>query len=140
MSLSLVRPYFRTRLDGLGYEEWDDGFDFQNIPESIIDGSYHLTTGEITRINTDHQVTYLSYPVFVRLYFDGFRNPKEAIDEAVEQGETIISDIISIANSNAQGIKDVQFDSMEPAPKGITNDNIILLDMAFSARVVIDRR
>ena len=135
-----MRPYFRTRLDGLGYEEWPDGFDFENIPETVIDKSYHLEVGNISTARVDQTMNDINYPIAVRIYLKGFRDPAEAIDEAVSQGEAIICDVTKVVNANAQGIKDVRFESFQPIAKSDNNDNIILLDMAFVAKVILDRR
>lgn len=140
MSLTEVRPYFRTRLDALGYEEWTDGFDFEQVPETILDRSYHLTVGSMSLINSDHTVINMSYPILVRIYLKGFRDPAEAIDDAIEAGEAIICDITSVTNGMQQGIKDVTFNSFDILPKNANNDNIALLDFSFTARVLFDRR
>lgn len=140
MSLTLVRPYFRTRLDSLGYNEWTDGFDFENIPETILDGAYHLEIGTLSSIGVEHTMIDMEYPLTVRLYLKGFRDPASAIDESISQGEAIVCDITKIVNANQQGIKGVEFSTMQPIPKSDNNDNIILLEMEFTARVIIDRR
>lgn len=140
MSLTLVRPYFRTRLNALGYEEWPDGFDYEQIPETVIDESYHLTVGPISLVNTTHTVNEFSYPILLRVYLKGFRDPAAAIDDAVERGEAIICDVTKITNATQQGIKDVVFGSFEPVPKASTNDNIVLMDFSFTAKVILDRR
>lgn len=140
MSLALVRPYFRTRLDGLGYKEWTDGFDYQNVPETILDRSYHLTVGAMSLNTSSHTVNDINYPILLRVYLKGFRDPASAIDDAVEQGEAIICDVTDANNAHGQGIKDVQFVSFEPVPKDVTNDNIVLLELSFVARVILDRR
>ena len=140
MSLTNVRSYFRTRLDSLGYNEWTDGFEFEEIPETVLDRTYHLTVGTLSLNNANHTVNDINYPMTVRLYLKGFRDPATAIDESISEGETIICDLTKVTNANAVGVKDVQFVSLEPTPKDETNDNIVLLVMSFNARVVLDRR
>ena len=83
MSLTSVRDYFRTRLDGLGFTEWTDGFDFEYVPETIIDGSYHLTVGSLSLITSNHTVDDINYPIAIGLYLKGFRDPASAIDESI---------------------------------------------------------
>lgn len=141
MSLTLVRPYFRTRLDSLGYSEWTDGFDFENVPETILDRSYHLEIGSMSLIGTNQTLVDIAYPILVRVYLKGFRDPATAIDDAVEAGEGIICDVTKVTNANGQGIKDVQFASFDVLPKDVaSNDNIVLLELSFNARITFDRR
>lgn len=140
MSLTSVRSYFRGRLDSLGYKEWTDGFEFDDVPETVLDQTYHITTGTISTNSVSHTINDLAYPVTIRLYLKGFRDPAQAIDDSITEGERIINDVTSVANSNGQGIKEVRFSSMEPTPKDVANDNIVLLVMTFDARVILDRR
>lgn len=141
MSLVSVRPYFRNTLDDLGFSEWTDGFDFENIPENIIDRSYHITTGSINGQSQNQQALDIVYPVTVRVFFHGYRNPAEAIDESIASGEQIICSAVKPSNANGTAIKDVQFISMEPTPKSAAgNDNIVLLELNFEARIFLDPR
>lgn len=140
MSLTAVRSYFRSRMDGLGFTEWTDGFEFEEIPETVIDRTYHLTSEAISLNSATQTVNDLNYPVTVRLYLKGFRNPATAIDDSIFEGERIVCDVTKVENANAEGVKDVQVVSLEPIPKDETNDNIVLLVMVFNARVILDRR
>lgn len=127
-------------MDGLGFTEYEDGFDFENVGENIIDRLYHLQVGNIT-LNTQNQtVIDINYPIAVRLYLKGFRDPASAVDDSISEGERIICDVVRVANAHQANIKDVTFVSMEPLPKDELQDNIILLEMFFDARVVLDRR
>ena len=140
MSLTEVRPYFRTRLESLNFHEWTDGFNFEEIPESIIDRAYHLTVGSLGLIEVNHTINKIAYPILLRVYLKGFRDPASAIDDAISEGEDIICEVTKITNATQQGIKDVVFGSFEPIPKSETNDNIVLLDFSFTANVILDRR
>jgi len=140
MSLTDVRSYFRTRMDGLGYNEWTDGFEFEEIPETVLDRTYHITTGALSLNTASHTVNDINYPVELRLYLKGFANPASAIDDSILEGQRIICDVTKVTNANGIDVKDVTFVSMEPTPKGVSNDNIVLLVMSFDARVILDRR
>ena len=122
-------------MDTLGYREWTDGFAFDNVPETTMDGSYHLTTGTLGGNSQNQTVLDISYPITVRLFLKGFRDPAQAIDESISAGESIVCDLVSVANANGTAIKDVQFVSMEPQPKDESNDNIVVLVISFTARV-----
>jgi len=138
MSLVDVRKYFRDRMDTLGFKEWPDGFDFDNIPETIIDKAYHITTGSITQNSQNQTVVDLSYPITIRLFLKGFRNPAIAIDESIFEGEKIILECVNAVNANTLSIKNVMFLNMEPQPLDVSNDNIVVLLLSFEARVLLN--
>jgi len=135
MSLSAVRTYFRDRLDSLDYNEWTDGFNFDNIPETISTDTYHLTTGVISVERSNHLVNRFTYPVTIRVFFLGYNNPAEAIDTAISASEDILADILSPANRLGTSIKDVFPSTITVEPRAESNDNSVILVMEFNADI-----
>ena len=45
MSLSNIKSLFRTRLEGQSFEEWEDAFNLENIPNSSLDKAFHIQIG-----------------------------------------------------------------------------------------------
>jgi len=136
MSLENVRTYFRSRLDGLGYSEWKDGFAFDNIPETVLDRSYHVFIESISGgpINHTHQDT--ESEVVVRLFYRGYRMASEAIDDSISGVEAIIADVCKVANRTAT-LLNVIFDTADFNPLNAENDNSVFVEMRFSARVIL---
>jgi len=136
MSLANIRTYFRSRLDGLSYAEWQDGFAFDNIPETILDRSYHIFIESVTGgpINHTHQNT--ESEVVVRLFFRGYRSVTEAIDDSVSGVESVVRDICKVANRTAT-LLNVVFSNAEFSPLNEENDNSVFVEMRFSARVIL---
>ncbi len=136
MSLENVRTYFRERLDGLGYTEWKDGFAVDNIPETILDRAYHVFIESISGgpINHTHQDT--ESEVVVRLFYRGYRMASEAIDESIDGVESIIADVCKVANRTAT-LLNVVFNNADFSPLNAENDNSVLVEMRFSARVIL---
>jgi hypothetical protein len=136
MSLSNVRAYFKDRLTGLGYTEWEDGFNFENIPETILDRSFHVFLGSINGgpINHTHQDT--ESEVILRVFFRGYRSEVLAIDESIEGVEEIIRDVCKVANRTAT-LLNVVFNSVEFNPLNAENDNSVFVEMSFAARVIL---
>jgi hypothetical protein len=136
MGLANVRSYFRSRLDGLGYTEWQDGFAFDNIPETILDRAYHVFIESISGgpINHTHQDT--ESEVVVRLFYRGYRDAVEAIDQSIDGVETIVSDVCKVANRTAT-LLNVIFDTADFNPLNAENDNSVFVEMRFSARVIL---
>jgi hypothetical protein len=135
MSLSQVRSLFRTRLDGLGYREWPDGFNFENIPDTILDRSYHIETGLISGTSANQTVHNFSYSISLRVFLKGYRDPAAAIDDAVSQAETILADILSPSVRLSTTIKDIVPDTITVEPFDISNDNDVILKMDFTADI-----
>lgn len=137
MSISLVRSYIQDAMDELNYTEWRDGFDFDNVPENIINKLYHITTGAISQNSQNQTALDLTYPVLLQVYFHGYRYPVEAIEESLSCGQEIICRLVNPLTANGTNIKDVQFVSMEPVAKATTNDNIVLLQINLEVRLFL---
>jgi hypothetical protein len=123
-------------MDGLGYTEWKDGFAFNNIPETIIDRSYHVLVESVTGgpINHTHQDT--SSTVVLRVFFRGYSLATEAIDASIISLEEIINDICKVAN-RTDTLLNVIFDDAEISPLNEDNDNSAFIEMRFTARVIL---
>ena len=136
MSLSNVRSYLRARLDGLGFREHDDGFPTDNIPETVIDRSYHILVNSIDGgpINHTHQDTFSN--VEIRVFFRGFRNVTEAIDSSISGVETIIRDVCKVANRTSTVLNCV-FENCTFEPMNSSNDNSVLVTISFNVQVVL---
>lgn len=138
MALSAVRPYFRSVLGGLGFSEWDDAFNFDNIPDTIIDKSYHI--GPVSSSNVTMQQRKLSYTasINIKVFFKGFRSPKDALDEAMIQGDNILAASLKPSTRNAGAtLKNVNFDSLEAVPMDISNDNVVRLEIGFTCDLLL---
>lgn len=139
MSLSDVRTYFRTRLNYLGYKEWDDGFNYENIPENIIDKAYHIENFEGDKVSLNQTDLEIDMKVVTRIYFKGFRTIKEALDRADEKLETIFVEVLKPTNrlTGSSGLRDIQLDSFVKLPIAASNDNTILAEITWTAQINI---
>lgn len=136
MSLSLVRQFFRNRLDGLGYDEWTDGFNFENIPQTVSDGTYHLENGVISSDKANFSTHRFTYPVTIRLFFLGFNDPADTIDKAILASEDILADILSPANRLGTDIKDIFPGTITVVPRDESNDNDVVLEINLNADII----
>lgn len=139
MSLTAVRTYFRTRLNSLGYSEWDDGFNYENIPENIIDKAYHIENFEGEKVSLNQTDLEIDMKVVTRVYFKGFRTIKEALDMADEKIETILVEVLKPTNrlTGTSGLRDIQLDGFVKLPLAESNDNTILIEITWKAQVNI---
>lgn len=139
MSLVAVRTYFRTRLNFLGYREWDDGFYAENIPENIIDKAYHIDNFEGQKVSMNQTDLQLSVEVVTRVFYKGFRTVKESLDKADEKLQAIFVEVLKPTNrlTGTEGLRDVQLVEWAKEPIAISNDNTILVSIRWRVQVNI---
>ena len=141
MKLENVLPFFRTQLTALGYIEWDDSFNFDNIPSNLIDKRFHLELLGAQGIGNNQLDQEVSFPVTVRIFLKAFRDTSNARDDAVSRGQTILETVLKPevrVGDFSDGIKNVVFDSMDIEGAIASNDNITVLTLAFSTTVFLD--
>lgn len=138
MSITGTLPYFRKILNAFGYKEWTDALDFENIPDSIIDGTYHLDFGP-TIPNQNNQIDLdLSQAVTVRLFSKGYRNTSETRDKLISNAQNAFCDIIDPRNATiGPAVKDVEFISMNIIALDESNTNTMYAEMLFEARTFL---
>lgn len=132
MTLGGVRDFFRTRLDGLGYTEWGDGFSSQNIPSTLIDKSYFLEVGKIISRPANQLHHTFSYPLKIYVFLKGFRDPSAAIDNGLADAHLILDDILDkTVRLQTNGLKDIRPVSIDVKPLSDSNDNNVVIEMEF---------
>jgi len=132
-----IRPFFRQQLDALGYREWKDGFNFTNIPSSLLDRSYHLSTPSSARLGPWDQASQeLHQDVVVRVFLKGFKNPAAAIDDAMSRYDNILTRIFDPSKRLGCEIKNIYLNTMEILPFAESNDNSITLEITFSCLII----
>lgn len=137
MAWSDIKPYFRTVLDAQSLSEWEDGFAFENIPETILDGAYHFTFGEITGDTLNHDAQETLIPITIRVFKKGFRDPATGIDESVTLAQTIVTESVKTSTRITQSFLNISFDTVSILPIAETNDNAILIELNFTVRDVL---
>jgi len=136
--LTQIRPYFRARLNGLSLREWKDGFNFENIPSTLLDKSYHIEMPSGARLDAfDMSSNDITQDVVVRVFFKGFRNPTDAIDAAVLKYEQILEEVLESENRIGVQIKNIFFNSSQILPLSDSNDNAVILEITFSCLIII---
>lgn len=139
MSLTNVRPYFRDRFDALGYAEWKDGFAVDNIPEQILDGSYHIAANSIVSREITQNSIQLESQVTTVLMFLGYRYPSEALDKAYEKLDAIYLEVMAPTNrlTTANGLRNVLLIDTNLEPLNLDNDNGILVTIRWKCHVEV---
>lgn len=138
MSLTAVRPYFRARAATSRWTEWKDVFDDANIPNTVIDGAYHLppfTTAGSRQNQIDSEIAVTQQ---VRYFRKGFQNVADGLDKAIVSSEAFIKECLKTSNRlTGAGLKNVTLQSVSHDPVGNNND-IIRVTMSFGVLVILD--
>lgn len=140
MSLTAPIQYAVKELTKLGYTEWEEPFDPENIPSSLMDKAFHVSMDPFNGFVKENVSQAIDVPVTVRCFFKGFRTPKDARDEAIAQCDEIIADMINATNfrSFSIPITGVQFDSGRIDPfENDQNDNVVVAVLTFVFRIYI---
>jgi hypothetical protein len=121
-------------MNSLGFQEWKDGFAVDNIPRTLLNGSYHIETNSVSPTRPNQQLITFEMTTIVRVHFKGYRTPADAIDKSFTEAERILADILQPANK-LQGpcVKDVYLSGLSVLPLGATNDNAVILELTFNA-------
>jgi hypothetical protein len=137
-----VKPYFRTKMVALGYsKEHYDGFNPDNIASTVMHNSYMVDISSIngSQDNQDFQQTEVG--VKLSIFRNGYRKPKEAIDAAIADAQTIVSSMIQATNRLASPtIHNIFFDALSLKPIDASNDNSFIMEIEFRASVLFSTR
>lgn len=136
MSLSLVRPYFRTRMTSLAFVEHEDGFNSANIPSTLLDRSFHISSPSISPVDQNQELIVLEVETVIRFFLKGYRSPADAIDNAMIEEQAILKSVLAAANRTTTLIKNVVFGGSTKEQMADTNDNSVLVTMTFNASVM----
>lgn len=139
MSITSARSYFRARCNTLGFKEWKDGFNLDNIPSTILNRSYHITQGIISGVSLNQNDQVMDFPITVELFTKGYKDVASAIDSSIELTEDLIIECVKPANRLTQttGIKNIIFESATFDQLDNTNDNSIIAKLNFRVITIL---
>jgi len=135
LSITLVRPYFRDKLDSLGLSEHRDSFNFRNIPSELLDSTYHIETNTISSGVADQRVHTFEIGVTIRLFRRGYNDTVTAHEELLASVEQVYSQVLEITERTSQDLFDVIPGATSIEPFGDSNDNWQIAVIPFTAVV-----
>jgi hypothetical protein len=140
MSLVDVKTYFRSRSTTLGFAEWSDPINPDNIPESIVDRAYFMRFGTITARKQNMSDLELSAPINYRVYFKAFNDELNKYDEATTLANACLLEILKQQNKNCltPSIKDVKLVDLSIDPISADNDNTWIINFNFEVFLIIN--
>lgn len=137
MSFEVVRPYFKARCEAVNLVEHDDAFNVDNIPDTIIDDSFHVSFDTFNGIKSNQNDQEIAVPVSVVFFKKGFRYPSEGIDNALIKAEALIKEVQLPANRLGTVIKNISTLDGQIEPITLANDNIIRARISFNVILVL---
>jgi hypothetical protein len=133
MSLEAVRPFFQEHVSALGFTEWEEPFDAENLPSTIIDRAFNLRVLSVNAGPASNQSVQFNVTQQVLLYFKGYQDNRAAVEKAMTEAETVIINCLNPANFGVGEVKGVFLDSLEiDALDENVNDNIVIARIVFS--------
>lgn len=139
MSLKESRDYMRAQAVAVGLREWPDGFNFENIPSSVIDRSFHVISSNAVGIKNNQYDQEINFEHTIRVFVKGFKNVSQGIDSITEIVEDLIKEIVAPRNrlTNTNGIKNVVFENFSIDAGNQSNDNLIVASVTFRTFCVL---
>ena len=135
MSLSAVRPFFRTRLNALGFKEHDDGFDDENRPQQKLEKLYRIESGPVTGGPANQSTHEFEFDVTLVITLRGNRSNVDLVDRAFEVSEDVLEDILQESVRVGTDIKDIVPGVITVSPFTASDDNDLILSMGFTGIV-----
>jgi len=137
VSYSQVRTYVRSRVFATCPElkEWKDAFNFQNIPNDVINTYYHIEYGPVSTLKDDATLEdsmTLTVRVFKKAYGETSDEMDSIMDKALCMRQAIISKVDVAQTDN---IREIEGSLITPLAFDDSNDNIIQVDLEFNVRL-----
>lgn len=139
MSFTGIKPYFKNRLETLKLKEWQDAFNVDNIPATILDKSFHIELLPATYLGTAHGCVAFQSQVRIRSAFKGAAKPALAVDKAAEYADSIIKECCKSTNRLTDAkLKNILPTSVDIKALEQSNDNVAVLEIIFSVTLYLN--
>jgi hypothetical protein len=135
VSFQAAREQFRTVLDSIGFNEWKDGFNTEDIPSSLIDGAYHLTSYSASAVSHNHTDLSVEQRIQVTVWRKGYKDFASGIDALNQDADLIFGTLLAPSNRLTPALKSIKFVSMTIEPLAVSNDNSAKLTLDFDCLV-----
>lgn len=146
MSFTAIRTYIRTVMATVDsdHREWTDGFNIDNIPETIINKSWHLRHNPVSPQTINQNCFKLDYPVTLNVFLLAGLDVSAGIDSANSLGQSIYqecldhSNRLGITGSSTAKIVNIIPGSMSINEYSSDNDNTIRLQIDFIFQIYLE--
>lgn len=137
-AFAAIRPLFRTQMNGLGFSEHKDAFNYENIPNTIINKAYHIDTPTGGRKGPYDQLSQeVEHDCVIRVFYKGFRYPADAVDLAMNDYGRILHTLLAPSVRLGTKVKNIYLSDVAIKPLFPSNDNLVLLEITFTCLIEI---
>ena len=138
MSITSVRSYFRARALSVGWKEWKDPFDPENIPNTVLDNGFQLSPASVGASRQNQLDLELPITQTVRFFKQGYRDVASGMDSSEASCESFIKSSLKASNRlTGAGLKNVQLTGLTFEQLGNNND-LIRATMTFNCLVILE--
>lgn len=131
-----VREYFINLGKELSYKAHTDVFNFENIPSTQLDRSFHVESFTFNGLGQNQTDLTLGIPVTVRIFFKSYLQVEDGLKKATNAGEAYVTSALASENRLSDlVVKNVVLDSMVLEPYSVSNDNYVVCRMDFTATI-----
>lgn len=138
MSFKPVRTFLQDRLLEVDsdFEVHDDAFSLDNVGNNDFDKRFHIFYGNVNTTLDNQHTTNDLVNATVTLFFRGYRNATEALDNSMDIANLYRINCLGISYLRGQDfIKRVVCNSIVAEPLD-TNDNSIRITLQFSINII----
>jgi len=133
-----VRSYFRTNLAALGFTEWKDVFNVDNIPASKMEKAFHISAVSGSRRDPfDPNSLEVQAECVIHLWRKGFKNPSDAADRSLVDLDAVLLRVLDPARRFGPAIKNVYYNGHTIEALDATNDNVAVLEITFTCLIIV---
>lgn len=137
MSFSAVRPFFRTQMEALGFEEHEDSVDFENVPSTALNNKFQLNTETATGSPTVQTAHSFDYNITMRVFLRSIgRQNSATFDEADVLVDRVFGRLLDASVRVGTTIKDIVPNSVSKTALSSSNDNDLVIEFGFTVRLL----
>lgn len=146
MSFASIRTYLNANLPTVDSDlkEWTDGFNTENIPETILHKAYHITFNPTVPVSVNQNCFQVDYPVTLNVFWVAGLDVSSAIDSVNVLGQSIYQELLKHSNRlGISGTSTARTVNIIPGAMSINqlnadNDNSIRLQMEFNFKMYLE--
>lgn len=142
VSYSKVRKYIDSVIatNHPDMRKWNDVFNIENIPSSLIDNGYHVNYSAQS-ISRQQRTIETNLTATINFFFKGYNSPTEKMDLSMDKVLTISRDLSSLESiGNFRVTDDYPIQYCNPTSQVAnpldTNDNLIIITLELELLVI----
>lgn len=139
MGLTHARPFIRAIVEtaSTSLVEHRDAFSRANIPESLLDNSYHIAPGVfVSNTRMQQAASIVRYRTVLSLFKRGFQDTSGAMDDIIDLGETLVEALLD-PFSRTDNVKQVLYNEMRLDDLAVESDHIIVCEIDLDIDVIL---